>query len=199
MEGPTMTGFTITITPNDDPGAQTSIHVETAVGSARITELTVRAADGGTLSPDQLAAVNLDALVAAVAPATMSAARDEPAGSVEGGPVAAPPAGRPESTESTGSTAATPATASTASVASNPTRGRSKSVERRTAGRKVSHVASEQSNGRRAYRRMPEVREVLDAYRQVGGTTALARHYGVPRHTATGWLRRLRSMGELES
>jgi hypothetical protein len=45
---------------------------------------------------------------------------------------------------------------------------------------------------------MPEVDEVLDAYRRVGGTTALARYFGVPRHTATGWLRRLRSMGQLQ-
>jgi transposase len=46
---------------------------------------------------------------------------------------------------------------------------------------------------------MPESSEVLDAYRQVGGTTALARHFGVPRHTATGWLRRLRGQGLLDS
>jgi transposase len=46
---------------------------------------------------------------------------------------------------------------------------------------------------------MPEPGEVLTAYREVGGTTALARHYGVPRHTATGWLRRLRSQGLLEA
>ena len=46
---------------------------------------------------------------------------------------------------------------------------------------------------------MPEADEVLAAYREVGGTTALARHFGVPRHTATGWLRRLRSQGQLES
>jgi DNA-binding IclR family transcriptional regulator len=45
---------------------------------------------------------------------------------------------------------------------------------------------------------MPEAREVLDAYRTVGGTTALARHFGVPRHTASGWLRRLRGMGLLD-
>jgi hypothetical protein len=52
--------------------------------------------------------------------------------------------------------------------------------------------------GRRAYRRMPETRAVLDAYHAAGGTTALARHFGVTRHTASGWLRRLRSMGLLD-
>ena len=54
-----MAGYTITITPsNDDTGAQTTIQVDTASGSARITELTVRAADGGGLAPQQLPAVN---------------------------------------------------------------------------------------------------------------------------------------------
>jgi transposase-like protein len=46
---------------------------------------------------------------------------------------------------------------------------------------------------------MPDPDIVLDAYRQVGGTTALARHFGVPRHTASSWLRRLRTMGHLDS
>jgi transposase len=27
----------------------------------------------------------------------------------------------------------------------------------------------------------------------------VAQHFGVPRHTATGWLRRLRGLGVLES
>ncbi|HKS98100.1 MAG TPA: hypothetical protein VJT31_01100, partial [Rugosimonospora sp.] len=47
----------------------------------------------------------------------------------------------------------------------------------------------------RAYRRMPD--DILEVYRQAGGATALARHYEVPRHTAQGWLRRLRTQGDL--
>jgi hypothetical protein len=72
-----------------------------------------------------------------------------------------------------------------------------KQTPSRTRQAKADMAAAQSSSGRRAYRRMPDPNEVLDAYRQVGGTTALARHYGVPRHTATGWLRRLRSMGQL--
>ena len=46
-----MAGYTITIAPTDDEaGPQTTIRVDTSTGNARITELTVRAADGGGLS-----------------------------------------------------------------------------------------------------------------------------------------------------
>jgi hypothetical protein len=42
---------------------------------------------------------------------------------------------------------------------------------------------------------MPEPEQVLAAYERVGTITGLANHFEVPRHTATGWARRLRSMG----
>jgi transposase len=32
-------------------------------------------------------------------------------------------------------------------------------------------------------------------YRQAGGAAAVAEHYQVPRHTANGWIRRLREQG----
>jgi transposase len=42
---------------------------------------------------------------------------------------------------------------------------------------------------------MPDPADVLAAYRQVGSVSALADHYGVPRHTVQGWARRLRREG----
>jgi hypothetical protein len=197
-------GYTITITPNDDEaGPQTTIRVDTGSGSARITELTVRAADGGGLIPAQLPAVNLEQLIAAVTPAAPAAITTAPA------PVAEPPVSaeaaapavvaEPESQPEAPAPAVRPA---------RPARVRAVSSHKATAKRapargrqaKVDKAAAEaEANGRRAYRRMPEPHEVLSAYREVGGTTALARHYGVPRHTATGWLRRLRSQGLLEA
>lgn len=168
-----MGSFTITVTPDDGAGAQTTIRVKTAPGSARITELTVKAAGSGGLSPDELSAVDLDALIAAVAPTGTAALTALPAEA----PARLPGkrgAGKPAE----------------AKVANGKSRGAT-SATRATDG-------AQPSTGRRAYRRMPEVNEVLDAYRRVGGTTALARYFGVPRHTATGWLRRLRSMGELQ-
>jgi hypothetical protein len=50
---------------------------------------------------------------------------------------------------------------------------------------------------RRAYRRMPE--DLAGVYKRTGGATAVAEHYGVPRHTVQGWLRRLRAEGVIAS
>jgi hypothetical protein len=178
-----MPGFTITITPSDDPTAQTSIHVDTAPGSARITELKVRSADGGSLPSNYLAGVDLQALIAAL-PSASAASAATPA------PITTGAGGR-------------------AGPDTGPDRLRARMTGRRNAAANAASRAKQGTveawaavgqpeAGHRAYRRMPEAREVLDAYRAVGGTTALARHFGVPRHTASGWLRRLRGMGLLD-
>lgn len=44
--------------------------------------------------------------------------------------------------------------------------------------------------GERVYRRAPE--DLAEVYQQAGSAAALADHYGVPRHTAYGWIRTLR-------
>jgi len=54
--------------------------------------------------------------------------------------------------------------------------------------------APAESQGR-AYRRMPPAEEVMTAYAQVGSISALADHFGVPRHTVQGWARQLRKQG----
>ena len=187
-----MAGYTITITPtNDDSGAQTTIQVDTASGSARITELTVRAADGGGMSAHQLSAVNLDALIAALSPTTQST---PPVITASASTV------RPHVVAEADAGASEPVPAASGRARKSARKTAAKKASSRTRQAKAEKAATgATATGRRAYRRMPEASEVLDAYRQVGGTTALARHFGVPRHTATGWLRRLRSMGELDS
>jgi hypothetical protein len=220
-------GYTITITPNDDEaGACTTIRVDTTSGSARITELTVRAAEGGAIFPQQLPALNLDQLIAALVPPTTTAiaATSDPAERAVGsarqdessGQAAAQadgsaadasavdtdfavaqvdvpePVDPPQRAARAGRTTDPKKATRTAPAKKASTRSRQTKAERAAA-------AAESVNGRRAYRRMPEPGEVLTRYREVGGTTALARHYGVPRHTATGWLRRLRSQGMLEA
>ncbi|WP_432832687.1 hypothetical protein [Dactylosporangium sp. CA-092794] len=42
----------------------------------------------------------------------------------------------------------------------------------------------------RAYRRMPD--DLAEVYTQARSVNAVAAHYGVPRHTAQGWMIRLR-------
>jgi hypothetical protein len=46
---------------------------------------------------------------------------------------------------------------------------------------------------KRAYRRMPD--DLLAVYEQTGSVGAVAAHFDVPRHTAQGWIDRLRRAG----
>jgi hypothetical protein len=220
-------GYTITITSNDDEsGAQTTIRVDTASGDARITELTVRAAEGGAIFPQQLPALNLDRLIAALVPSGPTAITDTPGPDRQASnghsPTGQASSGQASSEHASSEQASTRSDLSEAEVAGEspetPEPAPSARVGRPARGKKTSRTApakttparsrqaraektaaTAQANGRRAYRRMPETAEVLAAYREVGGTTALARHFGVPRHTATGWLRRLRTQGLLDS
>ncbi|MGC9670790.1 hypothetical protein ACNTMW_30110 [Planosporangium sp. 12N6] len=218
-----MAGYTITITSNDEVGAQTTIRVETAAGSPRITELTVRAADGGAIFPEKLPALSLDQLIAALVPSgvpagatapdpTPSAPTTKASGTeLPAGPASEPlpaseavPADEPEPVAAPADEVETPA-APVESPARTARSTRAKKTRTAPAKKAPAHPrqtkadSAQTANGRRAYRRMPDSTELLAAYREVGGTTALARHYGVPRHTATGWLRRLRMQGLLES
>jgi hypothetical protein len=43
----------------------------------------------------------------------------------------------------------------------------------------------------RAYRKLPD--DLIETFEQIGSVTGLAAHYGVPRHTAQGWINRMRS------
>jgi transposase len=47
----------------------------------------------------------------------------------------------------------------------------------------------------RAYRRMPDQAELKATYLQSRTITGVAAHYGVPTHTAQGWISRLRRKG----
>jgi len=49
----------------------------------------------------------------------------------------------------------------------------------------------------RAYRRMPDQRELVAVVRKASSVNAIAEHFEVPRHTVNGWLRRLRALGLL--
>jgi hypothetical protein len=175
-------GYTITITPNDQTGAQTTIRVDTTSGSARVTELTVRSAGGDGLPPYQLPAVNIEQLIAALSP-VQSAIASLPSTPAAAAPAVSAPAGRGR--------------------ARAKRAGRKEPAKKATARTRRSRTeqttARETAGGRRAYRRMPEPEEVAELYRSAGSATAVAEHYGVPRHTASGWVRRLRSQGLLDA
>jgi hypothetical protein len=175
-----MSGYTVTITPSGgQAGPQTTIYVDTTSGAARVTEITTKAADGNGLAPQQMPAIDLAGLVAALAPGAVSAIET----GVEAPAVTAGRATRGRR----GRGAAKAAKAAKAAPAKSAGRGR----RRKAAG--------EEPKAGRAYRRMPEQDQVVAAWRQSGSASAVAEHFGVPRHTATGWLRRLRTMGAIES
>jgi hypothetical protein len=115
------------------------------------------------------------------------------------------PSGEP-SEEDAGSAATTAKTRKAAAArAKGGGAGRSGRSGRSGRGRSAKPSAGAASNGRtaageaRAYRRMPDQSELIDAYRQASSVTGLAEQYGVPRHTMNGWLGRLRQQGLLES
>lgn len=269
-----MSRFVITIAPDNadadrTASAQTTVRVDTSSGQTRITELTVRAADGGGLAPADLPAVDLELLIRALAappavrplPATDASAPPSPSGVVHfaspdeltehveppevaagqaatgapAGPAGRPrprrraaagnaggrkAAGRKASGRKAAGRAATKATAAkataTKATGSKATGGKAagaRATGARATGARAAGVraaggkAAAKATGRgrkaaaagaretRAYRRMPDPAEVLAAYAQAGSITALAQHYGVPRHTANGWARRLRREG----
>jgi hypothetical protein len=63
-----------------------------------------------------------------------------------------------------------------------------KAAPRKTARKQAPAAAAAGSSGERAYRRMPD--DFAAVYRQAGTASAIADHYGVPRHTAQGWIGR---------
>ncbi len=190
-----MSSYTITITPDDTSNASATLRVSLGPTGARIKELTVRAGDGEGFAPEELPGFELSRLIGAIAPAgpvieaaAPAIAAGTPLAEVVHARAAAQPRRRGRPAKAAKATAAK-ATA-TKSTATKSTAA--KAAAAKTAGKKAG--AKKES---RAYRRMPD--DVVAVYRQAGGATALANHYGVPRHTAQGWLRRLRQQGDIPS
>lgn len=164
-----MSTYNITITPQDDPRIQTtvSVEVEGSGRAVRVTEMTVRAVQGAGLPGARLPAVDVELLLRAILP----------------------PVGEDEPPARTGRRGRVPA-------------GKAVRAKRATAERRGSKRTSAAATRRgekastgdmRAYRRMPE--DLADRYQELSSITALATHYGVPRHTAQGWMNRLRKQG----
>jgi hypothetical protein len=176
-EASTVSSYTITITPDDASNPSAILHVGLDESGVRSKELTLRAGEGGDFTPATLAGFPVMTLIGAFGSEEVELTEAAPV--VAAQPPRIPrPRGR------------------SASVAVS---GRQRSPRRARVGRasvaEAAAVGSGSHDGRRAYRRMPD--DVVEVYQASGGATALARHYGVPRHTAQGWLRRLRQQGSL--
>lgn len=85
-----------------------------------------------------------------------------------------------------GSTEPAPPRPATKTTPKKPT-APSRSAGARATGAKVGHLPAG-----RAYRRAPEVEELEAAYAETGTIAGVAEHFGVPVHTAQGWISRLR-------
>jgi hypothetical protein len=68
-------------------------------------------------------------------------------------------------------------------------RGAASGTAKKRASKKATRkAAAPAETGGRVYRRMPD--DFAAVYRQTSTPAAIADHYGVPRHTAQGWVRR---------
>jgi hypothetical protein len=208
-----VTTYTITITA-DHSGATTQLRLDTTGGRTTLTDLHLH--DSAGLSTGKLPAIDYPQLLAALntrtpTPITRAAVpATQPTPGRGARPTANPPARkrtRPATT--TRAKAPRPGTGSTTQVASQPAanpRTRRVSAKAATAANKSAPTARKtakktatktagrvHSGAARAYRRLPD--DLAAVYQQLGGATAVADYYQVPRHTANGWLRRLRDQG----
>jgi Helix-turn-helix domain len=214
--------YTITFTPDDVTNASAVVRVDLGASGARITELTVRAGSGDGLVPGELPGFDLGRLMRAIAPAGATAPAFElsatpsavtAAASYTTGPAGAPArktagraaagrgAGTKQTAKQTGAkkaAKAAPGTGRAARAASGSAGGTRSGAGRsatRSSGAAAARTGTSRGGTGRAYRRTPT--DIVEVFTQAPSATALARHYGVPRHTVQGWLRRLRAEGIL--
>ncbi|GIF02130.1 hypothetical protein Ari01nite_95940 [Paractinoplanes rishiriensis] len=223
-----MDSYTITITPNDDSGNSTTLTVDTTTGQARITSVHLHAPAGLTSGqmPSVDVGLLLQAVTGSTAPAAITATptpapetapHPSPADADE--PSATAAATTPEA--ATGDPAPNTSAAAPAKRAgrrpagarpaendkprpSGTRRGRNqpapaKPAPSKTAGKRATAAAAAPAakSTERVYRKMPD--DFAAVYRQAGATAAIADHYGVPRHTAQGWVSRYKKQETAEN
>jgi len=182
-----MSSYTITIAPNDNSGNTTTLLVDASGDEVRITDVHLHAGDG--LSAGRLPVVDFGLLLQAIRPTAAApaqiAATPTPIVDTE-------PRQRRGGRAATPRTAVKPARAARSSKTARAATGTQEATRtvKQTPRRTPKTAEATAPAGGRAYRRMPEdIRAVLA---QAATATAVADHYGVPRHTATGWVRRVR-------
>lgn len=168
-----MSRYIITIEPTDpkgntSEGAQATIRIDTGPPAPRIIEMTLRSSAPPGLTSAALPIIDLAGVVEALRSGIhrSSVASESAALSV---------------TNQTGSE-------NSPSRAGSETDGHSGPLDNNMTGE-----VGESRDGR-AYRRMPQPDELQKTYERIGTVTGVARHYGVPRHTAQGWMTRLRKL-----
>jgi hypothetical protein len=169
--------YLITITADhDDPESadarwQATIPIDTSSGQPRATGITLSAPDDSALSAGIRALNDLEPVLHLF----RGAAED--------------------ATVTTGARGAAPAVTGSTKVAAAPVAARpvarrgtaSSGGSRRAAKERVTYGPSG-----RAYRHAPDAAALQKAYEEIGTVSGVADHFGVPVHTAQGWLSRMR-------
>ncbi|HEY3006642.1 MAG TPA: helix-turn-helix domain-containing protein [Micromonosporaceae bacterium] len=215
-----MDSYTITIAPNDDSGNSTTLVVDTSGDQIRITDVHLHAAGG--LSGGTMPTVDFGLLLRAVGTSPSGQSSIEPAPAdvrshVETAAPAETTEPSPESSEeprpakatrsprakrtAAGTPVAEPTrprsrrsrAANTAAPEDTATGTRRRRTPAKTAAKKAAakKATAPNTGGGRAYRRMPE--DFRAVYQQTSSPAAIADHYGVPRHTVQGWIRRIKN------
>jgi hypothetical protein len=174
-----MSSYTITIQA-DDAKAETKVTVDDSGGRPRVTEVSVRATSSAGLSAEQLSSIDPDLLLRAVAPRAAAKATSATSSASAAAPRKA------------GKKAARGRAAKAGTKAAGAKATRAKATRAKAAGRRAKRTSASASGGTgsRIYRRTPD--DLAATFASVGSISAVARHYGVPRHTAQGWIARLR-------
>jgi hypothetical protein len=157
--------------------AQMILKIDDSSGTPRINELLVRPIEGSSLSGLEVPDVDLDLLLRSL-------------------PAPAPGAGRPTRPEHdladrpAASRSEQPAAEADRPAAAPAKKGGTVTKQSNGSTDRRRRIRTTTVSGARAYRRMPD--DLAATYAKSGSITAVARHYGVPRHTAQGWIGRLR-------
>lgn len=200
-----MNSYTITIAPNDNSGNATTLVVDTSGSEVRITDVHLHATDG--LAGGQMPTVDFGLLLRAITGSKAPAIEATPVRAVRASQAGERVDAQAPTTESTApaprtrrrARQAAPATAepakrvrarATKNAASKKASAAPAKAAKSASAKKTAKAAAR--SGERVYRRMPE--DFAAVYGQTGSTAAIADHYSVPRHTAQGWVRRIRAM-----
>jgi hypothetical protein len=169
-----MSEYTITLAtePSNDHGSDgyvhTTVRVSTAGGTPRIIELSISSGSSNGLEVDDLPPVDLGMLVRAFSFDVRHANLE---------PKQVAPSKNSVNVR--------------ASKASEENRQPRDARTKKEKNVKPDTRTSDDPQAR-AYRKMPEADKVLTVLEEVGTVTAMAQHFGVPRHTAQGWMQRIR-------
>ncbi|WP_063062930.1 hypothetical protein [Nocardia sienata] len=166
-----MTMYTVVIVPGDSQDTATrtrmTLRIDTGHPGPRVTGVSVTSEAPEGLTSANFPDIDLAAVVRALASRVFGGGEPSELALFDGGAAAAVPGPSSEGAETSRAEQA---------------RSRQGNVVDTSAGR--------------AYRKMPDPDELRANYARIGTVTGLAKYYDVPRHTAQGWIGRLRKLGE---